>query len=147
MLRISELPDAGDFQVLQIDSRHDWRHLHPKQALYSSWLHRSSSYDFRPHFLHNRRPVRLAQVRHDGGEYSCPGFKIRQFFSERSGAVERFSQKSMERSGGAVLSIKIGAERWSGNFRKFRFFMYFSWIFRELLLKRDQNAHKLLLTL
>ena len=76
ILRLSELPNSGDLQVLQIDSCHDWRHLHPKQALHSSWLHCSSSYDFRPHFLHNRRSVRLAQVRHDRGDYSSPLYFI-----------------------------------------------------------------------
>jgi hypothetical protein len=66
------------------------------------------------------------------------GFKIRKIFfgAERSGGAVYAKISGAERSGGAVTSKKFGAERsgaerWSGNFRKFRFFGVFHEIFAK----------------
>jgi len=47
------------------------------------------------------------------------GSKSAELFSEWSGAVELSLKKSVERSGGATLVKKDGAEQWSGNLAKF----------------------------
>jgi hypothetical protein len=66
------------------------------------------------------------------------GSKSAIFFSERSGAVERFSQKSVERSGAAERFSRKNLERSGAVERKFQkisislvFFMNFSRIIAQ----------------
>ena len=79
------------------------------------------------------------------GDNIDQGSKSANFFSERSGAVERFSQKSVERSGAVERFCRKNLERSGAVEPKFQkisiflvFFMIFSRIIAQKVPKRSQ---------